>query len=183
LIESTELFLLGVLRLSDHCAHLLRVLDTRQRPLPFSRSFRGFFPAIMKDAVAINRVNSSHQDSISFGLDQHKTAFEPLRAAPTVNGTATNGHDPSMANPDEVAVRTALAKLSVEEQVSHFAGLAPSLPWGWARCAQGWPLARLISRPACSVRTGLMHSQCSIPPCPAPRRVLLREGSDENHSE
>ena len=156
------------------------LLDIRQKPIPFSRSFRGFFPAVMKDAVAIDRVNNCHQDSIRFGLDQQKTAFEPLRAVPllpaSVNGTATNGfHSANMADADDIAVRTALAKLSVEEQVSRLLALLFAVSVGLARCASRAPGASNI-RPACSVRSVFMHAQCSIPPCPAPRRVLLRAG-------
>jgi hypothetical protein len=103
----------------------------------------------MKDAVTIDRVNNCHQDSIRFGLDQHKTALEPLRAVPlppaSVNGTATNRfHSANMADADDIAVRTALAKLSVEEQVSRLLALLVAFPWGWLGVPAG-PLARLIS--------------------------------------
>jgi hypothetical protein len=88
----------------------------------------------MKDsAVAVDRFNRNQEHAL-FGLDQHKAAFEPTRLAPPVptNGSATTNafHSANMTDEDDAAVRAALEKLSVEEQVS-FRALLREV----ARCA------------------------------------------------
>jgi hypothetical protein len=121
----------------------------------------------MKDTVvAINRVNRN-QETVLFGLDPHKAAFEPVRPAPPVpiNG-ATNGfRSADMADGDDAAVRAALEKLSIEEQVSFRA----FSPWGCSMRRQG-PWSRLISRPVCSVRSVVVHAQCGLPLAPLASR-------------